>query len=283
MAQAIVKYGQQVLNTELGRKFLTEEVIVSWKRRLAPLCISADLSLLAYMHETDKYGYHSYIKHYQKHFSPLRSKRLNLLEIGVGGYESPTSGGASLRMWKQYFSKGNIFGIDINDKSGIDETRIKTFQGDQSDSKFLSSVAEKIGCIDIIIDDGSHINSHVISSFECLFPLLAENGIYVVEDVQTSYWPNFGGNSNDLSTNATMVGYFKNLVDGLNYQDMVPTRSPNYFDLHIAEICFYHNLILVFFCLYEVRVGKFCLITCPVLILRSWLSTMPPPMVLWRC
>lgn len=245
VAQTIVKFGQRVLNTEFGRKVLTEDVIVSWKRRLAPLCLSGDLSLLAYMHETDKYGYHSYIRYYQKHFSPLRSKKINLLEIGVGGYESPTSGGSSLRMWKQYFPNGNIFGIDINDKSGVDESRIKTFRGDQSDTKFLSTVAEEIGCIDVIIDDGSHINSHVIESFEFLFPLLADNGIYVVEDVQTSYWHNFGGSSNDLSSNATIVGYFKALVDGLNYQDMVPNRKPGYFDLHIVEVCFYHNLIFI--------------------------------------
>ena len=244
-AQAIVKVGQRLLNTEFGRKTLTEEFIVSWKRKLTRFCPASDLALLAYMHETDKFGYHSYIKHYQKHFAPLRSKPVSILEIGVGGYEGATTGGSSLRMWKQYFKKGNVFGIDINDKSGVDESRIKTFRGDQSDPAFLRQVAKSIGTIDIIVDDGSHINNHVIAAFECLFPLLADDGIYVVEDVQTSYWPNFGGSSTELSANTTIMGYFKNLTDGLNYQDMVPDKKPTYFDLHITEMCFYHNLIFV--------------------------------------
>lgn len=244
-AETIKSFGQKFLKTEIGLKLLPEDRVIALKQALAPLCAADDLNLLAYLFETDKYGYHNYIPFYQRHFAPLREKALNILEIGVGGDDTSSSGGRSLRMWKRYFPKSNIFGIDIHDKTGIEEARIKTFKGDQGDTEFLSMVAEKIGQIDIIIDDGSHMNRHVIASFEYLFPILAPNGIYVVEDVQTSYWANFGGSTTNLSSDKTMVGYFKKLVDGLNYQDMVPTPTPTYFDSHITEICFYHNMIFI--------------------------------------
>lgn len=87
-------------------------------------------------------------------------------------------------MWKAYF--------DIYDKTYHDEKRIKTFRGSQTDAAFLKRVAEEIGTIDIIVDDGSHYNDHVITTFKILFPLLSPRGIYVVEDIQTSYWPGEG-------------------------------------------------------------------------------------------
>src|SRR6185295_3664424 len=147
----------------------------------------------------DKQLGHSYMNHYQSHFESYKFQKINLLEIGVGGYENPTEGGRSLRMWKKYFSSGNIFSIDINDKSFLQEKKIKIFKGSQADVDFLDKVVTEIGEIDIIIDDGSHINEHVIETFKFLFPKLKDGGIYVIEDTQTSYWENFGGDSNDLN------------------------------------------------------------------------------------
>ncbi|WP_138774321.1 class I SAM-dependent methyltransferase [Desulfohalovibrio reitneri] len=103
-------------------------------------------------------------------------------------------GGSSLRMWRTYFPKARVYGIDIHDKKSHDERRIKTFKGSQVDGDFLDRVIDEIGRPDIIIDDGSHINSHIIGSFEHLFPKMKEGGIYAVEDQQTSYWPeHYGG------------------------------------------------------------------------------------------
>src|ERR1700688_2245107 len=62
-----------------------------------------DLNRLALLFGTDKWGCHWYTQHYERYFGSLKKKRLNLLEIGVGGYENPDEGGESLRMWKAYF------------------------------------------------------------------------------------------------------------------------------------------------------------------------------------
>jgi hypothetical protein len=205
-----------------------------------------NLSKLALAFGTDKSGEHNYARHYQHHFESLRQEKLNILEVGIGGYEDPRGGGQSLRMWKIFFPKSNIFGIDIYDKTYHNEHRIKTFRGSQVDEEFLKMVATEIGAIDIIVDDGSHYSDHVIKTFNILFPLLSPKGIYVVEDLQTSYGEEWGGSS-DLMTPHTSMNYFKTLVDGLNYEEFtLGEYAPTYFDRHITSMHFYHNLVFIY-------------------------------------
>jgi hypothetical protein len=122
------------------------------------ICFGSDLKMLATIYGTDKWNAHWYVQHYEKQFRKIRRKRINLLEIGIGGEENPRKGGNSLRMWRTYFSKGRIYGIDIYDKSPHDRRRIKAFLGSQADAEFLDAVVREIGGIDVIIDDGSHLN-----------------------------------------------------------------------------------------------------------------------------
>jgi hypothetical protein len=197
------------------------------------------------IYNCDKWGDHWYAEHYMRHFRHLRKKKITLLEIGIGGYDDPCRGGNSLRMWKQFFSRAQIAGVDIHDKRQHESGRIRTFKGDQTDAAFLERVIGKIGRPDIVIDDGSHISNHVIRSFEILFPLLTDNGIYVVEDTQTSYWPDHGG-STDTGASDTTMSFFVQRVHGLNYREFLLTDyDPSYFDKHIVSIHFYHNLIFI--------------------------------------
>ena len=206
-----------------------------------------DLPQLATLYWTDKWNVHSYASVYQKYFEPFRKKPVRIVEIGVGGFANPNEGGHSLRMWKSYFRRGLIGGIDCYDKRAIEEPRIRTFQGSQTDPVFLEKVVKEMGGIDILVDDGSHFNEHTLESFKILFPLLLPNGIYVVEDTEASYWPGFGGDSLNLNNPRTVMCYFKNLADGLNYAERIlPDYQPSYFDRHIVSIHFYHNLIFVF-------------------------------------
>lgn len=208
--------------------------------------IGSNLKALATVYGTDKWREHWYAQHYEKHFAPLRRKRLNVLEIGVGGYDDPELGGNSLRMWRVYFPKSRIYGIDICDKSLHDERRIKTFRGSQVDADFLDELLRKTGPLDIIIDDGSHLNEHVIFTFKHLFPLLSERGIYVVEDTQTSYWSGGGGSSEDFNRLDTTMGFLKSLVDGLNHTEFEKKDyEPTYYDRHIVAMHFYHNIVFI--------------------------------------
>jgi tetratricopeptide (TPR) repeat protein len=221
-----------------------EEAVDNYQQHLE---YTHNLIRLAKKFRTDKWGDHCYARHYHQHFFPLRNREINLLEIGIGGWGHPLRGGASLRMWKAFFPKGNIFGIDIQDKSALAEERIRIFQGSQDDWAFLRSVAAEIGSIDIVIDDGSHVNRHVIETFKALFPLIADDGIYVVEDTQTSYWPTFGGNSADLNHPDSSLSFFKGLSDGLNYEELLlPDYSPSYFEQNIVAMHFYHNMVFIY-------------------------------------
>lgn len=205
-----------------------------------------DLTELILRFGSDKWGFHHYTGHYSRFFEPLRDLPLTVLELGIGGYGSPTSGGGSLKAWQRYFHRGLVFGVDIVDKSPLDGQRRTTRRGDQSDKAFLDGLIAETGAPDIIIDDGSHRCDHVIASFQHLFPRLAPGGIYVVEDTQTSYWESFGGSASRLSDVDTSMGYFKSLLDGLNHSEFHPDDfAATGFERQIAGISFFHNLVFV--------------------------------------
>jgi len=216
-------------------------------RSMKAFFYQSNLTKLATIHKTDKSRYHFYTPHYQRHFSPYKYKKINLLEIGVGGYEDPLAGGESLRMWKSFFPFAKIFSLDIFDKTFLQEKRIKIFTGSQVDEDFLLKVENQAGPFDLIIDDGSHLNEHVIKSFEILFPKLKNGGIYVVEDTQTSYWEDYGGSSEERNKEGTIYHFFKSLIDSLNSEEfIIENYKKTYYDKHIVSMHFYHNLIFIY-------------------------------------
>ena len=236
------------------KAYLKKHLSVSSQRKLRNIMhdtmafgFGINLDRLGRIYKTDKSGVHFYTPHYQLHFSRFKYKQVKLLEIGVGGYDNPEIGGHSLRMWKKYFPFGRIFALDIYDKSPLKENRINIYKGSQVDKEFLDSMVREIGELDIIIDDGSHINEHVIETFKILFPKLKDGGIYVVEDTQTSYWKEFGGDSENLDNPSTMLNYFKRLTDCLNYKELIrPGYQPTYYDQKIISMHFYHNLVFIY-------------------------------------
>jgi len=150
-----------------------------------------------------------YFEIYNEYFEKFIGREVKILEIGI--YK-----GGSLQMWKDYFGeKASIVGIDIDSQcKQYEEERIHICIGSQDDSKFLEEVYAEFGPFDVVVDDGSHIMEHQIKSFEILFPLLKENGVYVCEDTHTSYWSRFGG---ALHQRNTWIEYSKGIVDEMNY------------------------------------------------------------------
>ena len=182
---------------------------------------------------TDKSSeYHNYCVKYEKYLPFNRYDILNILEIGVFN-------GESLRMWKDYFYRSQIIGIDVNpDCKKHEEERIVIEIGSQNDEDFLHDIIVKYEKFDLIIDDGSHINNDVMMSFAELFDSINHGGVYVVEDSFTSYWQEYGGgykkrapvgtsgNSGFSHTSHSQgysndgictMEYFKDLVDRVNF------------------------------------------------------------------
>src|SRR5687768_9836169 len=211
--------------------------------RLAGL-FGANLDLLAALCGTDKFGLHQYTSVYEELTKPLRRRAVSLLELGVGGYGHVT-GGESLLMWAAYFPKGRIYGIDIEDKTALSRGRIKVFQCSQTDRPRLTALCDEIGPFDLVIDDGSHVNPHQIESFRILWPYVKDGGWYVVEDVQTSYWPSYGGGAPGSPAYASScMSFFKALADSVNQCEFLdPPRIQT--EPSIGQIAFHHNMIVL--------------------------------------
>ena len=203
------------------------------------------LTRIAIRHGTDKWGAHFYTPVYHRLFAHLRDKPVRLLEIGVGGYEFATLGGASLAMWADYFPNGRILGIDSFAKTLDLGPRVRVHQGSQDDAAFLTRMSAEHGPFDIVIDDGSHVPAHVIASFNALFPLLVDGGLYVIEDVQTTFWPNFGGSA--LDGGATMhLG--RAILEHLNHAEIKivqPGRQVSDLVKSIRSFHAWHNIFVV--------------------------------------
>jgi hypothetical protein len=167
-----------------------------------------------------------------------------LLEIGIGGDRREGASGASLHVWRHFFPDAEIVGVDLLDKSFVDEKRIITYQGNQTDADLLRSIAKKHRRLKIVIDDGSHRPEHVRTTFAILFPLLSDGGFYAIEDTQASYSPRLGG-SLDLKDSATTMGMIKDLLDGLNYEEFGDLQPRCYADSHVVAVHSYPNLVII--------------------------------------
>jgi hypothetical protein len=151
-------------------------------KSLLPL---GQLDTLAQEFGTDKsVKTHDYMRLYEFVFAPYRQAEFCFMELGVG---LPRVKAASLRSWRSFFENAKIVGVD-NDK------RVKQFEGedfaieigDASHPPFLRKLAETYQP-SVVLDDASHKWSHQIKAFRVLFPLLPPGGIYVIEDIFTSF------------------------------------------------------------------------------------------------
>jgi len=203
------------------------------------------LTRLAIRHGTDKWGPHFYTPIYHELLFKLRERPVRLLEIGVGGYGFKTLGGGSLAMWAEYFPDGEITGIDIAEKRLDLGSRVSLYRGSQDDPDFLKRVGDERGPFDVILDDGSHVPKHVVTSFQILFPFLVDDGLYIVEDVQTAFWPNFGGS---VLHGGETLKLARTVIECLNHAEISlvdRTRSFPYFAKNIKSLRAYHNLLVI--------------------------------------
>jgi hypothetical protein len=183
--------------------------------------------------------YRHYFEIYDRHFSRFRGTDVHVVEFGV-------SHGGSLQMWKRYFGpQAHIFGIDINPQcKKLEEEQIQIFIGDQDDRRFLQSLAEKIPRMDILIDDGGHTMKQQICTYEELFPRIDKNGVYLCEDLCTSYWPEFGGG---YRKRGTFIEYSKKLIDQINaWQSFQPSRlAIDEFTRSAHSLHFYNSVLVI--------------------------------------
>jgi limonene-1,2-epoxide hydrolase len=164
--------------------------------------------LLAYFKSNDGreiFKWMHYFDIYHRHFEKFRGKPITVVEFGVFQ-------GGSLQMWRDYFGPdARIVGVDINPQcADMADGNTEILIGDQEDRGFLRSLGERLGRIHVVIDDGGHTMSQQINTFEEMWPRVARGGVYLVEDLHTSYWKKYGGG---YKRPGTFIEYAKNLMD----------------------------------------------------------------------
>jgi hypothetical protein len=152
--------------------------------------------------------WHHYFEIYHRHFERFRGRSPVVVEIGV--YQ-----GGSLQMWREYFGKGaQIVGVDVDPECRmLAGQSITVLIGDQADRRFLAELRERVPRMDIVIDDGGHTMEQQITTFEELYPHVQPDGIYLCEDLHTSYMAEYGGG---YLREGTFVECTKGLIDRLH-------------------------------------------------------------------
>ena len=178
-----------------------------------------------------------YFDIYHRHLERFRGRPVVILEFGVNQ-------GGSLQMWRHYFGrKATIYGVDIDPRCArLGGRRIKVFIGDQEDRDFLRNLAAEIGPIDVLIEDGGHTMGQQITTFEELYPHLTPGGVFLIEDVHTSYWPRYGGG---YQKQGTFMEYAKALADQLNaWHSREPDLVVDEFTRTTRSMHFYDSIVV---------------------------------------
>lgn len=171
-------------------------------------------------------GWHNYTKIYHHLFKNKRNEPLNIFELGLGtnNIDVPSNmgmngkPGASLYGWREYFSKSQIYGADIDTRILFDSDKIKTFYVDQLNSKSIVEMWNKIDMdFDIIVEDGLHTFEANINFLTNSFHKLKDGGIYIIEDIN-----NNNENINNFINKLNELKY--------NYEILIIPNSRNYHD-----------------------------------------------------
>ena len=177
-----------------------------------------------------------YFEIYEELFSRFKGKKINILEIGLFQ-------GGSIQMWQRYFGEDvQYFGVDINPNcEQFEDKNVKVLIGSQTDEKFLKNLVETLPEMDIIIDDGGHMMNQQILTFKHLYNLVKDDGIYLCEDVCTSYWSEYGGGYKNKST---FIEFSKQLIDKQNaFYSKTVLLKPDDFTYSNTSITFYDGIV----------------------------------------
>lgn len=177
-----------------------------------------------------------YFPIYETHFARFVNRPLTLFEIGCGQ-------GGSLQLWKRHLGPlAQIVGIDIREECReFEEDQIAIRIGDQKDAAFLDRVLQEFGQPDIVIDDGSHKMHDLAATFLHLYPRTSPTGLYLVEDLHTCYWEEWGGG---LGNPASFLELCKTLIDELNADHAKGQMAPTDFTRSTLSMHFYDSVVI---------------------------------------
>lgn len=207
-----------------------------------------NLDDLAVKYGSDKHsGHHDYCGAYEDNLTKFRDKEVSLMELGFGGYHYPDRGGAGMRMFHEWMPNARIVSVDLHWKTPILDDRTGFYHADLSNPADRANIM-KMETIppDIIIDDASHVNHHVIDTFKDFFAWLKPGGVYVIEDLESSWWADeFGGCPDVWNLEAwTTINMLRTLLTSVN-RKYIPAQGAALVPISRMDfrpnICFIHK------------------------------------------
>lgn len=207
------------------------------------------LDEIALKHGTDKSSaHHNYTPHYEMFFAPYRHTDFTFVECGYGGYAYPDRGGAGAKTWREYFTKATIISTDIYPKTNIPEG-VNFYMGSQTEVELWRKIFEKHGRPTIFIDDASHVNHWSVKTFRRIFPHLLPGGLYVWEDLESSWWEapasdgqKFYGCSDALNFQAnTSINFLRRLVNDVNAKHIAEWIK----EYDVQSVSFFENIAFI--------------------------------------
>jgi len=184
-----------------------------------------------------------------------RNAEYKLLEIGNRWC-------GALWGWRVYLPYSKIYGLDIDPntqhfQNNNPDIGIKVYEGDQTNIRLLNQIHHDSKGLDIIIDDGGHTMTQINTTFETLWPLLNDGGVYIIEDIQCCYWPNFEGGVKEKNSSMEMIKslldnihacYYKseNKVKSKRAKDKISYEPSNYLDKSISSVHVYDSIAVIY-------------------------------------
>jgi hypothetical protein len=199
------------------------------------------MEILGNKYNTDKVKHHKYHEIYPMYLERMYTRSGAMLEIGI-------EKSSSLNMWLELFPNMHIYGMDKGvELVGPRHTVIKGDQSSESDlTNVQAAIAEPLWFIN---DDGSHVPEHQLLTFNRLFPALQVGGVYIIEDIETSYWVRGNVYGQQMrygySHPKSIVEIFKITLDNVNSEFAGIHETPVKHSNHIGSITFARNCIII--------------------------------------
>jgi len=181
--------------------------------------------------------WHHYFEIYHRHFQRFRGRAPVVVEIGVFH-------GGSLQMWRHYFGpEARIVGVDVDPRcEELAEPGIEVVIGDQTDRAFLGELRRRYPRVDVFVDDGGHTMAQQLITFEEMYPHVHAEGVYLCEDLHTSYLEGYGGGLKRVNT---FIECSKELIDCLNAWHFAGEAAAENVVTRSAHSLHYYSSILV--------------------------------------
>ena len=178
----------------------------------------------------------SYFEVYDSVFSPYVGQKVTVLEVGV------LNGGGLFMLRDLLGPRARIIGVDLNPSCKVFENHGFEIEIlNQSDSDGWEKLFQRIGPVDIILEDGGHTNRQQISTLVCCVNNIRDGGVYLSEDTHTSYWREFGNPSR-----RSFIEFTKIAIDSINSRGpRVSVQASSIFE-RVYSIQYFESMVCFF-------------------------------------